>query len=340
MVRIAFALALLAIGASRSHADEVADFYQGKAVTIVVGSSAGGGYDTLARTAARVLGRHIPGHPIIIVRNVAGAGGIATANALYSNAPKDGSQIVLVPNTVPFEPLLGNKRARYDATRFEWLGSPSVETAMLAVWNTVPVRSLADITLRETTVGAASVNSTPAFYARLINDVFGTRLKVVTGYPGQTEALMAMEQHEIEGYAGILLSSLLVTRADWLTGKKLTPILYFGPQKRPELAGAPYAPDLVTNADDRALLDAAFAPLALGRPFAMPPGVPAERVAALRKALAETFADPQFRAESERLALGADAPQSGAQIGDVIRRVHAMPPRVLDRLRKLDKVQR
>ena len=340
MVRIAFALALLAVGATSSYADEVTDFYQDKAVTIVVGSSAGGGYDTLARTVARFLGRHLPGQPIVIVRNMAGAGGIAAANALFNDAPKDGSQIGLVPNNIPFEPLMGNKQARYDATRFEWLGSPSVETAILAVWDAVPVRSLADITLRETTVGTSSVNATPAFYARLINDVFGTRLKVVTGYAGQTEALMAMEQHEIEGYAGVLLSALLVTRADWLTEKKLRPLLYYGPQKRPQLAGVQYAPDLVTNEDDRALLDAAFAPLALGRPFALPPGVPAERVAALRKALADTFTDSQFQAESTRLALGADAPQSGEHIRDVIRRVYATPPRVLDRLRKLDKVQR
>ena len=339
MVRLACALTLLAVSAAGVHADEVADFYQGKSVTIVVGSSAGGGYDTLARTAARFLGRHIPGQPIVIVRNMAGGGGIAAANALYSGAPNDGSQIGLVPNTVPFEPLMGNKQARYDATRFEWLGSPGVETALLAVWNTVPARSLADITLRETTVGAGGINSTPAFYARLLNDVFGTHLKVVTGYVGQTEALMAMEQREIEGYAGILMSALLVTRADWLTEKRLTPILYYGPQKRPDLAGVPYAPDLVTNEDDKALLDAAFAPLALGRPFALPPGAPAERVAALRKALADTFTDPQFQAESDRLALGADAPQTGAKISNVILRAYATPPRVLDRLWKLDKVQ-
>jgi tripartite-type tricarboxylate transporter receptor subunit TctC len=324
--------------APTARADEVADFYRGKAITIVVGSSAGGGYDTLARTLARFLGRHIPGQPIVSIRNMAGAGGIAAANALFAGAPKDGSQIGLIPNSVPFEPLMGNKQARFDPARFEWLGSPSVETATLALWSGAPAHSLADITTRETTVGASTGNSTPAFYARLINDVFDTRLKVVTGYRGQTEALMAMEQREIDGYADILMSALLVTRADWLTEKKLRPILYYGPQKHPEL-GARHALDLVTNEDDRALIETAFAPLALGRPFAMPPGVPAERVAALRKALAEAFADPQFRAESERLALAADAPQSGEQLRDVILQAYATPPRVLDRLRKLDKVQ-
>jgi tripartite-type tricarboxylate transporter receptor subunit TctC len=321
-----------------AHADDGAAFYRGKIVTIVVGSSAGGGYDTLARTLARFLGRHIPGGPIVTVRNMAGAGGVTAANALYTDAPKDGSRIGLIPAAAPLQPLLGNMRAHYDARRFEWLGSPSAETAMLAVWNTAPVRSLADLVLRETTVGASGINSTAAFHARLLNDVFATRLKVVTGFPGQTEALMAMQQGKIDGYADVLLSNLLVTRADWLTQRKLRPLLHYGPRKPPELADVPHAADLVSNEDDRALIDAAFAPLALGRPFAMPPGVPAERVVALRKALADTFADPQFQAESKRLALAADAPQSGDALRDVVLRAYATPPRVLDRLRKLDRV--
>jgi hypothetical protein len=211
---------------------------------------------------------------------------------------------------------------------------------MLAVWNTVPVRSLADLVTRETTVGASTVNATPAFYARLLNDVFGLRLKVTTGYPGQTEALMAMRQGKIDGSADILLSALLVTRADWLTQRKLRPLLYYGPLKPPELAGVRHAADLVSNEDDRALIAAAFAPLALGRPFAMPPGVPADRVAALRQALAETFADPDFQAESKRLALATNTPQSGEALRDVILHAYATSPRVLDRLRKLDRVAR
>ena len=290
--------------------------------------------------SARFLGRHLPGNPSVLVKNMAGAGGIAATNFLYNVAEKDGSQIGLLQNNTPFEPLLGTKEARYEPTKFDWLGSPSVETGILVVWNAAPVASLDDARQREVTVGAAGINSTPAFYARLINDVFGTKLKIVIGYPGQTEAFMAMERGEIDGYAGVLLGALLVTRADWLADKKIKPLLYYGPEQRAELAGVPHAPELVSNEDDRALIDAAFAPLALGRPFVMPPGVPAERLAAMRKALAETFADPEFQAESKRLGLGADAPQSGEQIEGVIRRTYATTPRVLDRLRKLDKVPR
>ncbi len=330
---------VLSLGVSESaHADAVSDFYKDKPITIVVAGSAGGGYDTLARTAARFLGRHTPGDPIVIVRNMSGA--VAAANFVFNAAPKDGSMIGLLQNNTPFEPILGGRDARFEPMRFNWLGSPAGDTAMLAVGSAVPVGSLAELKQREASVGSSGVNSTPAFYARLINDVFGTKLKIVGGYPGQTEALMAMERGELDGYAGILLGALLVTRADWLTDRKIKPLLYYGPEKRAELAAVPFARDLAADDDDKALLDAAFAPLALGRPFVAPPGVPADRLAALRKALAETFADPQFQSESKRLGLDADSPQTGGEIAQVIRRTYAAPPPVLDRLRKLDRVTR
>jgi tripartite-type tricarboxylate transporter receptor subunit TctC len=340
--RIVFVLtlSLAVISITPAHADALSDFYKGKAITLIVSSSAGGGYDTLARTVARFLGRHLPGNPPVIVKNMAGSGGITATNFLYNAAEKDGSQIGLLQNNTPFEPLLGAKEARYDPSKFEWLGTPNVETGILVVWNAAPVNSLADITRHETTVGAAGVNSTPAFYARLINDVFGTKLKIIVGYPGQTEAFMAMERGEIDGYPSVFLSTLQATKADWLPEKKIKALLYYGPEKRPELAHVAYAPELVTNEDDKALLDAVFAPLALGRPLVMPPGVPAERLAAMRKALAETFADPDFMTESHRLGLGADTPRTGEQVQDAIRRAYATPPRVLDRLRKLNTVAR
>jgi tripartite-type tricarboxylate transporter receptor subunit TctC len=330
---------VLVAAATPSRADEVADFYKSKPVTLIVSSSAGGGYDTLARTLARFLGRHIPGTPIVFVRNMAGAGGIAAANALYA-ADRDGSQIGLLQNTTPLEPLLGNKAARFDAEKFEWLGTPSVETGLFVVWSSVPVSSLADAKVREIAVGTAGANSLPAVAARLLNEVFGTKLKSVSGYPGLTEALYAMEGGEIEGYPSALYSALQVTKADWLPQGRIKALVAYGPGKPAALAAVPSAAELATNADDKALLDLAFAPLALGRPFAMPPGVPAERIVALRKAIAETFADPAFRAESERLALGADAPRDGAYLGDVIRTSYAAPARVVDRLRRLSTAAR
>jgi tripartite-type tricarboxylate transporter receptor subunit TctC len=334
----AFAAALL-IAATPAGADELADFYKGKPVTLTVSSSAGGGYDTLARTVARFLGRHLPGNPIVFVRNMAGPAGIAAANFVYA-ADTDGSHLGLLQNTTPFEPLLGNKDARFDPAKFEWLGTPSVETGLLIVWNAAPVNSLDDARQREITVGVAGANSAAAFTVRLFNDVFGTKLKPVTGYPGLTEALYAMERGEIDGYASALYSALQVTKADWLPERRIKALLAYGPEKLPQLAGVPYAPEVASKDDEKVLLGAAFAPLALGRPFAMPPGVPPDRLAAMRKALTETFADRDFQAESERLALAANAPRDGAYVADVIRRVYTAPPRVLDRLRRLTIVPR
>ncbi|MEA2906666.1 MAG: hypothetical protein QOI12_4053 [Alphaproteobacteria bacterium] len=334
------AFAVLVLDIFPARADAVADFYKGKSVALTVSSSAGGGYDTLARTVARFLGRHVPGQPAIIVKNMAGAGGIVATNFLYNNAEKDGSHIGLLQNNTPFEPLLGTKEARYEPTKFNWLGSPSVETGIFVVWNAAPINSLADARQRETTVGAAGVNSTPAFYARLLNEVFGTKLKVIVGYPGQTEAFFAMERGEIDGYSSVFYSTLQATKPDWLPQKRIKAIVYYGPEKRAELAGVPYAPEIVSGDDNKILLDAAFAPLALGRPLVMPPGVPDDRLAAMRKALSDTFADHDFIAESERLGLGATVPRDGEQIQDVIRRAYATPPRVLERLKQLNTVAR
>jgi tripartite-type tricarboxylate transporter receptor subunit TctC len=160
-------LALYAlVGASgpQAKADALADFYQGRTVTVVVSSSAGGGYDTLARSLARFMGRHMPGHPVFVVRNMPGAGGMTATNFLYNNADKDGSVIGLVQNNTPFEPLFGTKEARYDPVKFNWLGSPSSETAMVLIWHTVPVNSVADLKAREVAVGVSGANSTPAFF--------------------------------------------------------------------------------------------------------------------------------------------------------------------------------
>ena len=323
-------------GLPQAKADGVAEFYKGKAVTVVVSSNAAGGYDTFARAVARYMGRHIPGNPAVIVRNMPGAGGIAATNFLYNNADKDGSVIGLVQNNTPFEPLFGTKEARYDPVRFNWLGSPSAETAMVLLWHAVPVNSVADLKAREVAVGVSGANSTPAFFTRLLNATLGTKMKPINGYPGQNDVLLAMERRELDGHPSAFFSSIRSTRPDWLRDKTAKAILQYGAEKIAELPDVPFAPDLVTNSEDRLVMQAAFAPLALGRPFLMPPGVAAERVAALRSAFAATMADPDFLAEGERVGLGLNAPRTGEQIQEVMERAYQSPPRVIDRLRQLN----
>jgi tripartite-type tricarboxylate transporter receptor subunit TctC len=311
----------------QAKADVVAEFYQGRTVTVVVGSNAAGGYDTFARAVARYMGKHIPGSPTLIVRNMPGAGGMTAANFLYNNADKDGSVIGLVQNNTPFEPLFGTKEARYDPVRFNWLGSPSAETAMVLLWHAAPVNSVAELKVREVAVGVSGANSTPAFFTRLLNATLGTRMKPINGYPGQNDVLLAMERREIDGHPSAFFSSVRSTRPTWLRDKTAKAIVQYGAEKLAELPDVPFAPDLVGHDGDRLVMQAAFAPLTLGRPLLTPPGVASERVAALRRAFAATMADPDFLAEGERVGLGLNAPRTGEQIQEVVERAYQSPPR-------------
>jgi tripartite-type tricarboxylate transporter receptor subunit TctC len=329
-------LFMQALAMAQAKADEAADFYKGRTVSVIVSTSTGGGYDTMARTITRFLGKHMPGNPTFIVRNMPSAGGIAAMNYLYTVAERDGSVMGAVQNNTPLEPLFGTKEAHYDATRLNWLGTPSFEVSMVLVWHTVPVNSVEDLKRIETHMGASGANSTPAFYARLLNATLGTRMKLINGYAGQNEAFLAMERGEIDGYPSVFYSALTSTRPDWLPDKLAKAIVQFGPERLKELPDVPFAPDLLTNEDDKLLMQAALAPLALGRPMVMPPDVPPDRVAAVRRALADTFADPEFLAESRRMGLAVNAPRTGAQLQDVIARAYRSPAPVIERLRKLN----
>jgi tripartite-type tricarboxylate transporter receptor subunit TctC len=335
---IAALLLMAGFGAAMpaANADAIADFYKGKTLALVVGSSTGGGYDTMTRAIARFIGRHVPGNPTVVVRNMPGAGGITALNYVYNAAERDGTVLALVQNNTPLEPLFGTRQARYDATRLNWLGTPSFEVAMVLLWHTVPVNSLEDLKSRETQMGASGANSTPAFYARLLNATLGTRMKLVNGYPGQNDALLAMERGELDGYPSVFESALTSTRPKWLAEKLAKAIVQYGPERLQQLPDVPFAPDLIGNPDDKLLMQVGFAPLALGRPLVMPPDAPPERVAALRQALAETFADPDFRAEGERMGLGLNAPRTGEELQAVIARAYQSPPRIIERLQKLN----
>jgi tripartite-type tricarboxylate transporter receptor subunit TctC len=324
-----------ALAAAPGHADAVADFYKGKSVTLVVSSSSGGGYDALGRVVARYLGKHIPGQPTVIVRNMPGAGGIVATNYLYNSAAKDGTTFGLVQNNTPFEPLFGTREAQYDASKFDWLGAPSSEVGILAIWNTVPVDSIADARTHQITVGSSGANSTPSFFARLLDATLGVKLKIVLGYAGQAEAFLAMERGEVDGYPSIFYNSLMSTHPTWVADKKIKLLVQYGAAAEPEIADVPFAPDLVTNPDDKRMLQTAFAPLALGRPFLMPPGGPADRVAAMRQALADTFKDPDFLAETDQLQLGVKNPRSGDEIAAEVSRAYQTPPQIVERLRAL-----
>ena len=331
-----FALAAsLAAGATMARAQTPADFYRGKTLSLVVSTTSGSSYDLMGRTIARHLPKYMPGNPAVVVRNQPGAGGIAAANSLFHTAPKDGTVFAGIQGSVPFEPMLGTKEADFDAQRFNWLGSPSTELCVMTLWNTARVNSIEDMKTIETTIGSSGANSNPSFYARLINAVLGTKIRIIFGYPGQPEVFHAMEKGEVDGHPCGFWSALVSTRPDWIKQNKVKLVLQYGPVKEPALGATPFLTDLVTNPDDRMLVEAALAPIALGRPYMAPPDVPADRVAALREAMQRVYADPEFLAETERHGLFVNARQTGDDILARIRSAYAMPAPVLERLRKL-----
>ena len=323
---------VLATGASAQSASE---FYKGKTINLIISSSAGGGYDTLARTIARHLPKHIAGNPAVAARNMPGAGGIVATKHLYSIAPKDGLTIGGVQNNTPFEPLLGTKEADYDPLRFNWLGSPSFETALVIVWHTVPVETVDDLRKREITVASSGLNSTPSFYTRLLNELLGTKMRIVVGYRGQNESFLAMERGEVDGYPSIFWSSLTATKPDWIRDKKIKSIVQYGPEREKEAGNVPSVSEFLESEDDKLLLEAAIAPLALGRPYLMPPDVPGDRVELMQKAFAETFADKEFLKEADKLNIGVNVPRSAAQVKKIVEAAYATPKPIIARLQKI-----
>ncbi len=330
MLAVGFALGLGIPARAQS-----ADFYKDKTVTIILSSAAGGGYDAVARTLATHLPKHIPGSPNVVVKNMAGAGGIVAANFLYNVAPKDGLTIGGLQNNVPFEPLFGTKEANFDPTKFSWLGTPSMETAILTISGTTPVDTWQQAKTTELTMGSSGNNSTPSFYGRLFNEVLGTKLRIIVGYESQTHAFLAMERDEINGYPSVFYNSLMATKPTWLKEGKVKLLVQLG-FKEPAIANVPSLPDLLTKDDDKRLVEAAAAPLTAGRPYLMPPGVPPERVAIMRKAFSDTFKDPGFIAEADKRGLGVNAPRDGQALQELIVGVYQnTPPALVERLRKL-----
>jgi tripartite-type tricarboxylate transporter receptor subunit TctC len=312
-----------------------AEFYRDKQVKFVVSSSVGGGFDTYTRVIARHVHKHMAGGPAFVVQNMAGAGGVRAANFLYSVAPKDGTTIGLFQNSVPFEPLYGNKQALFDANLLQWLGSPSQEFAVFAIWHTVPVDKIEDARTHELVIGAPGSNSSPAFYGRLFQSVFDIKIKILAGYPGANEVLLAMERGENDGNSSAYWSSLKAVRPDWIAENKLKFLVQYGAYPHPELPGVPFALDILKDPVKHEMMAVASAPLIMGRPIAAPSGVPAARIAALRTALAETFKDPDYLAECATLRLECGDPISAQTVTQSVARGYKATPEVVRRLQQI-----
>lgn len=285
---------------------QAADFYKGKQITILVGFSAGGTYDATARLFARHLGAHLAGNPTVIVQNMPGAGSMVATMNLFHTAPKDGTTLGVIGGGTVLEPLLGNPRAKYDARQFAWIGGRSRDDFLCVVWHTVPVNSIADATARQIVVGATGPGSRTQTYPQALNDLAGTKFKIVSGYPGGNEITLALQKGEVEGYCGWAVGSIRQRAPQWLHDGTLKVLTQFTAGK-PELAGAPVATDLAKTKEGRQAIEMLSADSVLAWPLMAPPGLPAERVHELRAAFDAMMADPALLADAKQAHLDVDA---------------------------------
>ncbi len=334
-MRKAFVLVgLLASVSSAPGADEdVASFYRGKQIHLIVGSGVGSGYDINARMVARHWGGHIPGNPTIVVQNQPGAGSLITANTLANTAAKDGTVVAAIINGVPTAPLLQPDSARFDPVQFNWIGSTNRDTQVIYAWHTSPVLNLQDLLSKELIIGATSSGTTQADFPLVTNAILGTRFKVVSGYEGTAQIHKAMEAGEVQGLGALAWSSLKTLNADWIVRGKIRLLAQWNGPAHPDLTAYPLVESLAKTDEDHLALKLLTSRLEAGRPFVAPPGVPAARVAALRKAFDATMRDASLIAEAKRLQLDVE-PMTGEEVAALVKSVMATPPAVVARVRK------
>ena len=324
--------ATLAMAMPAAAQQDVAAFYRGKQLRLIVGTGAGGGYDLFARAVARHIGNHIPGNPAVIVQNQGAAGGLLMANQLFSLGPKDGTVIAAPVNGLPTAPLLEPAGAHFDAARLNWIGSTNRETYVAFAWHTAPVQSLADLLQKQLIVGATAAGTTLVDFPLVTNRILGTRFKVVRGYDSTPQINVAMERGEVEGIGGIGWQSVKTQVPQWIADKKIAVIAQYGLQHDPELANAPTMLELAKTDADRAALTMMFARTEYGRPYFAPPDVPPARIEALRRAFEATMHDPDFVADAAQLQLEL-SPMRGEEVQALVAKLARTPPEIVARVR-------
>jgi tripartite-type tricarboxylate transporter receptor subunit TctC len=330
MRRWGCALAVAAIAtlpAAVAPAQGPAEFYKGKTVEVYVGFSVGGAYDAYARLLARHMGKHIPGNPTLVVRNMEGAGSLRLANWLYNVAPKDGTAFGTIARGTAFDPLLGRGGAQFEATKFSWIGSANDEVSICVAWHTTPVNTFEDLRTKEMIVGGTGGSADTDQFPRIVNGVLGAKMRVVTGYPGGNDIVLAMERGEVQGRCGWSWSSVKATHPTWVEEKKIKILLQLSLAKHPDLPDVPLIMDLAKTEEQKQILRLIFARQVMGRPFVGPPGIPADRLAALRKAFMDTMKDAEFLAEADRGQFEI-TPVSGEEIQKLVAEVFETPKEI------------
>ncbi len=309
--------------------DPIADFYRGKQISLISSAKQGGGIWTYASVFAPYLGAHIPGQPHVIVQSMPGAGGIRTMQYLDTVAPKDGTTLGLVHSSVSFAPLYGVKGATFDPRKMNWIGSVDSAPALCVAWHTSNIRSWQDLLEKPFLVGTTGAGSQMETLPAMLNKLFGTKIKLISGYQGGGDIFIAMERGELQGRcSGGLVTGIRSTRPDWFSQKKVFVPIQITMKRSHDLPDAPAIGEFVKDDRTKRILELILAPQDMDRPIVAPPGVPSERVTALRAAFHKAVNDPAFLAEAKSRKLAVEE-LSGPQVADIIKRAYALPPDII-----------
>ncbi|MFM2442982.1 MAG: hypothetical protein RJB09_168 [Pseudomonadota bacterium] len=320
--------ALFVAGAAQAQTPTTAEFYRGKQIAMLIGYSAGGGYDLYARMLSRYFGKHVPGNPGIVPQNMPGAGSLKVVNYLAQVAPRDGTAIGTFGRSLPLYPLLIGP-ADFDATKFGYLGSVATDVSLCISWHKSPIQSWKDVVAKEYRAGGEGRGAEPDVFATVLQKVFDTKTKLITGYPGTAEMTLAMQRGEIDGLCGISYSTIQSIHSDWLQNGQVKILVQSAAKKHPAIPDVPLITDLTKDPRKSAILDLIVAPQEMARPFVAPPGLPPERLQALRDAFDATMKDPEFLAEMKKSKLDVD-PVSGKSIQELVTRLWASPKDVIE----------
>jgi tripartite-type tricarboxylate transporter receptor subunit TctC len=335
VARMGLAAILMAAAAGPVRGQTVEEFYRGRSLPLIIGFSVGSAYDLYARHLARFMSRYIPGNPTIVPQNMPGAGSQRAAQYIYSVAPKDGSVFGTMSRSMPIEPLLGD--AKFDGRAFTWIGNIANNNSLCAMWHTVGIKTWQDVITKPYVLGAQGPGSDLDLFATLLKNVYGAKVKMVTGYQGGNDVNLAMERREIDGRCGWSWDSIKSTRPHWIREKKIDLMLVFALEKSPEIpAEVPLALDKAPSEEMRQILRVHLAGQAFGRPFAAPPGIPADRKAALRTAFDATMKDPEFVADAKKAGLEV-SPITGAEIDRLLAGIYALSPELIEKAKQVMK---
>ena len=325
-------VALVCLGAASAHAQSVADFYKGKQIQMIIATNAGVGYDIYARLLIAHRGKHVPGNPGFIARNMIGAGGLRTADFVYRVAPKDGLTMGTIGRGLPFEAMLGQNELNIDPLKFAWLGSMNRETAVAFSWHTSKVKTLADLRANELLTPGTGAGADSEIRPLAFNNLIGTRFKIIKGYKGTSDGAIAVERGELDGIAYWSLGSLTSLHRHWLDDKKINVLFHTGRSAHPDLPGAPSIRDITASGPDQLALDFILAREALGRPFFSSPDLPADRAAALRNGFEGAMKDPELISEAQKRRIEISL-VTGAEVEDLLQRSSAASPETIKRVK-------